>query len=53
MFLLITKNDEDLYYMQGYITAKFRLLANGNTNAQCPQGRVSEVVGEKALDNWP
>jgi penicillin amidase len=43
-------NDEDLYYMQGYITAKYRLwqMEVQTLNAA---GRVSEIVGEKALES--
>ncbi len=43
-------NDEDLYYMQGYITARYRLwqMEVQTLNAA---GRVSEVVGEKALES--
>ena len=46
---VFTKNDEDLYFMQGYITAKFRLwqMEIQTMNAA---GRVSEVVGDKAID---
>lgn len=46
---VFANNDEDLYYMQGYITAKYRLwqMEVQTLNAA---GRVSEVVGEKALD---
>src|SRR5690606_34497745 len=46
---VFAKNDEDLYYMQGYITAKYRLwqMEISTHNAA---GRVSEIVGEQALD---
>ncbi|MDB5281941.1 MAG: peptidase penicillin amidase [Bacteroidota bacterium] len=46
---VFTKNDEDLYYMQGYITAKFRLWQM-EIQTHNAAGRVSEIVGEKALD---
>jgi penicillin amidase len=47
---IFANNDEDLYYMQGYITAKYRLwqMEVQTLNAA---GRVSEVVGEKALES--
>ncbi len=44
------KNDEDLYFMQGYITAKHRLWQM-EISTHAAAGRVSEIVGEKALDN--
>ncbi len=47
---IFAKNDEDLYFMQGYITAKFRLWQM-EIQTHNAAGRVSEVVGEKALDN--
>ncbi|MCW5908526.1 MAG: penicillin acylase family protein [Chitinophagales bacterium] len=45
---IFAKNDEDLYYMQGYITARYRLwqMEIQTLNAA---GRVSEIAGEKAL----
>ena len=47
---VFAKNDEDLYYMQGYITAKFRLWQM-EVQTHNAAGRVSEVAGEKALEN--
>lgn len=47
---VFAKNDEDLYYMQGYITAKFRLWQM-EVQTHNAAGRVCEVVGEKALEN--
>jgi penicillin amidase len=42
------KNDEDLFFMQGYITAKNRLWQM-EIQTHSAAGRVSEVAGEKAL----
>jgi penicillin amidase len=47
---IFAQNNEDLFYMQGYITAKYRLWQM-DIQTQNAAGRVSEVVGEKALDN--
>ncbi len=46
---VFAKNDEDLYFMQGYITAKYRLwqMEISTHNAA---GRVSEIAGEKTLE---
>ncbi|MCS6818584.1 MAG: penicillin acylase family protein, partial [Chitinophagales bacterium] len=44
------KNDEDLYFIQGYITAKHRLWQM-EISTHAAAGRLSEIVGEKALDN--
>ncbi len=46
---VFAKNDADLYFMQGYITAKYRLWQM-EIQTHNAAGRVSEVVGEKALD---
>ena len=46
---VFAKNDEDLYFMQGYITAKFRLWQM-EIQTHNAAGRTSEVVGEKTLD---
>lgn len=46
---VFAKNDEDLYYMQGYITAKYRLWQMEIQTANAA-GRISEIVGEKALE---
>lgn len=46
---VFAKNDEDLYYMQGYITAKYRLWQMEIQTANAA-GRISEIVGEKAFD---
>lgn len=42
-------NDHDLYYMEGYLHASFRLWQM-DMQTRAAAGRVSEVVGEKALD---
>lgn len=47
---VFAKNDEDLFFMQGYITAKFRLWQM-EIQTMSAAGRISEIVGEKALDN--
>lgn len=44
------ENDEDLYFMQGYITAKNRLWQM-EISTHAAAGRVSEVIGEKGLKN--
>ena len=45
---VFAQNDEDLYYMQGYLTAKFRLWQM-EVQTHNAAGRVSEIAGEKAL----
>ncbi|MFN8308681.1 MAG: penicillin acylase family protein [Chitinophagales bacterium] len=47
---IFAQNDEDLFYMQGYVTARFRLWQM-ETQVRNAAGRISEVVGSKALDN--
>ncbi len=47
---VFAKNDEDLYYMQGYITAKYRLWQM-EVQTHNAAGRVCEVAGERALEN--
>ena len=46
---LFAKNDHDLYFAQGYITAKDRLWQM-DFQTRFAAGRLSEVVGEKALE---
>ncbi|MES2619448.1 MAG: penicillin acylase family protein [Bacteroidota bacterium] len=46
---VFAKNDKDLYYMQGYITAKYRLWQM-EVSTHNAAGRVCEIVGEKALE---
>lgn len=47
---VFAKNDEDLYFMQGYITARFRLWQM-EVQTHNAAGRVSEFAGSKALEN--
>jgi len=47
---VFAKNDEDLYFMQGYITAKYRLWQM-EVQTHNAAGRVSEIAGEKALES--
>ncbi len=42
-------NDHDLYFLEGYIHASFRLWQM-DMETRAAAGRVSEVVGEKALN---
>ena len=42
-------NDHDLYFMEGYVHATFRLWQM-DMETRAAAGRVSEVVGEKALN---
>lgn len=46
---IFAKNDHDLYYVQGYLTAKDRLWQM-DIQTRAAAGRLSEVVGPKALD---
>ena len=45
---IFAKNDEDLFFMQGYITAKNRLWQM-EIQTHNAAGRIAEVAGEKAL----
>ncbi|MBS1617615.1 MAG: penicillin acylase family protein, partial [Bacteroidetes bacterium] len=45
---IFAQNDEDLFFMQGYITAKNRLWQM-EVQTHSAAGRVSEIAGEKAL----
>lgn len=47
---VFAKNDADLYFMQGYITAKYRLWQM-EIQTRSAAGRISEVAGDKAIDN--
>lgn len=42
-------NEHDLYYLQGYLTAKDRLWQM-EFQTHAAAGRISEIVGEKALE---
>jgi penicillin amidase len=46
---LFAKNDEDLYFAQGYITAKNRLWQM-EFQTHAAAGRISEIIGAAALD---
>ncbi|PLW90032.1 penicillin acylase family protein [Mucilaginibacter sp.] len=46
---IFAKNDHDLYYVQGYLTAKARLWQM-DIQTRSAAGRLSEVVGPKALE---
>jgi penicillin G amidase len=45
---IFAKNDHDLYYAQGYVTAKDRLWQM-DIQTRSASGRLSEVIGEGAL----
>ncbi|MEM9339352.1 MAG: penicillin acylase family protein, partial [Bacteroidota bacterium] len=45
---IFAKNDEDLYYSQGYITA-FHRLWQMEFQLLAAEGRLSEVIGKRAL----
>jgi penicillin amidase len=47
---IFAQNDEDLYYMQGFITAQNRLWQM-EIQTHAAAGRVSEIVGEGGLEN--
>ncbi len=47
---IFAENDEDLYLAQGYVTAMHRLWQM-EIQTHAAAGRVSEIVGEVALDN--
>lgn len=46
---IFAKNDEDLYYMQGYITAKYRLWQM-EIQTHDAAGRLCEIAGDKTLE---
>jgi len=46
---VFAKNDQDLYFMQGYITAKYRLWQM-EIQTHNAAGRISEIIGEKTID---
>lgn len=47
---VFAKNEEDLFFIQGYLTAKYRLWQM-EIQTRDASGRVSEVVGERALEH--
>lgn len=46
---IFAKNDHDIYYVQGYLTAQARLWQM-DIQTRSAAGRLSEVVGPKALE---
>lgn len=46
---IFAKNDYDLYFAQGFVTAKHRLWQM-DFQTRFAAGRISEVVGEKAIE---
>lgn len=46
---IFAKNEHDLYFLQGYLTAKDRLWQM-EFQTHAAAGRVSEIIGEKAIE---
>lgn len=46
---IFAENEEDLYFMQGYVTAQHRLWQM-EFQTHAAAGRISEIVGKAALD---
>ena len=46
---VFAENDEDLYYIQGYLHAKFRLFQI-DLQTKAAAGRASEIAGPKAIN---
>ncbi|MCB0740952.1 MAG: penicillin acylase family protein, partial [Chitinophagaceae bacterium] len=46
---VFAENDEDLYFIQGYLHAKFRLFQM-DLQTKAAEGRASEIAGPKAID---
>lgn len=46
---VFAENDEDLYYIQGYLHAKFRLFQM-DLQTKAASGRASEIAGKKAIN---
>jgi penicillin amidase len=46
---VFAENDEDLYFIQGYLHAKFRLFQM-DLQTKAAEGRASEIAGSKAID---
>ncbi len=44
------ENDKDLLFLQGYVEASLRLWQM-DVQIRAAQGRISEIIGEKALDS--
>lgn len=47
---VFAKTDEDMYYLQGYITAKYRLFQM-EISTYVAGGRLTEIVGEAGLES--
>jgi penicillin amidase len=45
---VFAENDEDLYFVQGYLHAKFRLFQM-DLSTKAAEGRAAEIVGAKAI----
>ncbi|MBS1507514.1 MAG: penicillin acylase family protein [Bacteroidetes bacterium] len=43
------KNEEDLFFVQGYLTAKYRLWQM-EFQTHAAAGRISEIIGDKSID---
>lgn len=43
------KNEEDLFFAQGYLTAKYRLWQM-EFQTHAAAGRISEIIGDKSID---
>lgn len=46
---VFAENDEDLYFIQGYLHAKFRLFQM-DLQTKAAAGRASEIAGDKAIE---
>ncbi len=46
---VFAENDEDLYFIQGYLHAKFRLFQM-DLQTKAAAGRASEIAGKKAIN---
>lgn len=46
---IFAENDEDVYFLQGYVTAQHRLWQM-EFQTYLAAGRISEIVGDRALD---
>ncbi|MBI5857155.1 MAG: penicillin acylase family protein [Sphingobacteriales bacterium] len=46
---VFAENDEDLYFIQGYLHAKFRLFQM-DLQTKAAEGRASEIAGAKAVE---
>ena len=46
---VFAENDEDLYFIQGYLHAKFRLFQM-DLQTKAAAGRASEIAGKKAIE---